>query len=309
MKPCQPLAFFKSMYRHVSLRLFGNTIGLKINLLYGIYATLLRMWVVGFTVRSSNRDRDDSEDHEHMVGEIRERGFAKLKPVLSAEHIRGVTRKVDALMAKSDRTVRTLEDGGLIRLKSPLVEIPELESFLLHPAVAAVLRRYFGGHFKVFSCDVYRTLPRDPTAAAEQFGSLKWHFDNCPSALFKVMVYLTDTTVDTGAISLVPKIKSLQLKRCGFWERDRADNFTAQIEQNAVYLEGVAGTILFFSTHYCIHKATLPTYGHRDVAVFLVQPSFTAQGTFSSKDRERFSSNFGYCVNPFLGTPLRYGDE
>lgn len=298
----------KSGYRRTSLRLFGNTIGIKVNLLYIAYMNALKsgLWF-SHAFRSGIRQNDDAVTVPAQ--EIKRRGFTKLAPILDSLVIQNVSRKIDALFACEDKIVTTLQDGGLIRLKASLVEVPELEQFLLHPGVAGVVERYFGSRFKVYSCDVYRTLPQDPVAAAGKFASLKWHLDNCPSVLFKIMIYLTDTTVDTGAISLVPKPKSLDLKRRGFWERNKADSFSDEINKNAVYLEGPAGTTLFFSTHFCIHKATLPTRQHRDVAVFLVQPAFRPQKTFSARARERYSFSFGYCVNPFSGAPLRYGDE
>lgn len=305
----KPAELFKAAYRWTSLRLFGNTIGIKVNILYGLYMAALRLSAPLVSGSRRSGARSGAEDLERKAQEIRTRGLAKIKPVLSPERVRTISRKVDELFAREDKTVRTLQEGGLIRLKGVLVEVPELEQFLLHPIVVEILENYFGSPFQVFSCDVYRTLPQNPVIAAEKFGSLKWHFDNCPSVLFKIMIYLTDTTVDTGAISLVPKAKSLELKRRGFWERSKADSFTDEISRNAVYLEGAAGTTLFFSTHYCIHKATLPTHQHRDVAVFLVQPAFQPQEAFSPRACETYSFNFGYCVNPFSGAPLRYGDE
>jgi hypothetical protein len=299
----------KAVYRSTLLRLFGNTIGIKVNILYVIYMTAhkLSARIVHDYRRGGGRFND--ELIERTAREIRDRGFAKITPVLGADVIRMISKKVEELFSCNDKTVTTLQEGGLIRLKASLIEVPEIEQFLMHNDVFGILERYFGSHFTVFSCDIYRTLPQDSTAAAEKFGSLKWHFDNCPSVLFKIMIYLTDTTVDTGALSLVPMKKSLELKRRGFWERNNADSFTDEISRNAIYLEGGAGTTLFFSTHHCIHKATLPLRKHRDVAVFLVQPSFQSQKAFLSRDRERYSFNYGYCVNPFSGAPLRYGDE
>jgi hypothetical protein len=302
----RPVNLLKAAYWRTSLRLFGNTIGIRVNILYALYMSALK---IGARIVRRAAARTGVIGLERTAQEIRVRGFTKIDPVLNPERIRRISQKVDELFAREDKTVRTLQEGGLIRLKASLMEVPELEEFLLHPAVAGVLENYFGNCFRVFSCDVYRTLPQDTAAAAEKIGSLKWHFDNCPSVLFKIMIYLTDTTVDTGAISLVPKAKSLELKLRGFWERSKADSFTDEICRNAVYLEGVAGTTLFFSTHYCVHKATLPTRQHRDVAVFLVQPAFQPQEAFSPRARETYSFNFGYCVNPFTGAPLRYGDE
>jgi hypothetical protein len=240
--------------------------------------------------------------------DLRKNGMAKIDPVLAAAAQRALTDKVAQLFRTEDKVAADLKDSGLIRLRRSLVEVPELESLLMHPHVRGVVEAYFGSHFKVFACDIYRTFPEDPQAAAVKFSSLKWHFDNCPESLLKIMIYLTDTRKDTGAISLVPKPVSARLKRAGFWDRRKAAGFENDINQNAVYLEGPAGTVLFFSTHHCIHCATLPLTGYRDVAVFLVQPSLAPQPSFSPELRERYSRNYGYCVNPFFNTPQAFAD-
>ena len=123
------------------------------------------------------------------------------------------------------------------------------------------------------------------------------------------MVYLTDSNMESGALTVVGKGKSVELKHRGFWDRNNADLYTNEIESNAVILEAPAGTALLFSTHHCIHKATLPRVHHRDVVVFLVQPAFAQQQAFTAEERREFSCRYGYCVNPFLGTPIRRGNE
>jgi hypothetical protein len=305
----RPAALLKITYRRTSIRLFGNVSGIKVNLLYALYMAGLKVATATKRVLSRGARLVRGDRIERTAQELRRRGFAKVDAVLDPDFVRGVSRKIDGLFAREEKCVATLQDSGLIRLRASLVEVPELERFLMHPVISNTVQRYFGSHFKVFACDVYRTLPHDPETAAEKFRSLKWHFDNIPSVLLKVMIYLTDTSVETGAISLVPKPTSLELKRRGFWERDKAQSFTDEINQKAVYLEGPPGTTLLFSTHYCIHKATLPTRKHRDVAVFLIQPAFQSQKPFTSEAREIFSSNYGYCVNPFSGAPQRYGEE
>lgn len=307
------LTLLKKSYRRASIFLFGNTIGIRVNLLYCVHGLCLVLWnrVLGRSpARKPGGQRDDEPADAHDVAAtVRERGFVKIESAIGAVETARIADRVDDLFRDDTKIIATLEDGGLIRLKQPLVEVPELEGFLTAPVVKSALEDYFGSNFKVFSCDVYRTEPRDPVAAAEQVDSLKWHFDNCPSTLLKVMIYLTDTRVKTGAISLLPKPASAVLRRRGFWVRDDADEFLAEIESQAVQLEGAPGTTLLFSTHHCIHKATLPLTEHRGVAVFLLQPCFRAQGRFSPADRRTYSTNFGYCVNPFRWKPLRVGTE
>ncbi len=292
-------------YRNFTIRVFGNTVELRINLLYTFYVwmvNLANLVGLGDKPRVSDAGRKDAAT-------IHANGFTKLLSVLPDADVKSISSKVDQLFAQPDKTVKTLEEGGLLRLKSCLLEVPELERYILDPRVKDVLQGYFGCAYKVYSCDVYRTVPQAHENPEEKFGSLKWHFDNCPEALLKIMVYLTDTNVDNGALTVVGKEKSVELKHRGFWDRDEAHLYANEIEGNALPLEAPAGTVLMFSVHHCIHKATLPRIRHRDVAVFLVQPALAQQQAFTTEERREFSYNYGYCVNPFLGTPLRYGNE
>jgi hypothetical protein len=292
-------------YRKLTIRVFGNTIDLRVNLLYAVYVWLVKL--AGF-FGLGQRPRV-SEAGRREAATIHANGFTKLLSVLPEADLTSISAKVDALFAQPDKTVKTLEDGGLVRLKSCLEEVPELERYVLAPKVKEVLQGYFGCAYKVYNCDVYRTVPQAHDNPEEKFGSLKWHFDNCPDALLKIMVYLTDTNVENGALTLIDKGTSVNLKHRGFWDRNEAHRYTQEIEEGALALEAPAGTALLFSVHHCIHKATLPRVRHRDVAVFLVQPALVQQQAFTDGERRKFSHSYGYCVNPFLDTPLRYGNE
>jgi hypothetical protein len=184
-----------------------------------------------------------------------------------------------------------------------------LEEFLSDQNVCGVFHQYFGSHFQIYSCDVYRTFPSPHPNAEEIFPSLLWHFDNCPASVIKVMVYLRDTTTETGALTVINKPTSHKLRKQGFWDRNNIEHYSSELEDNTIKLEGPAGTVLIFSTHHCIHKATLPTTGLRDVAVFLLQPSLSSTMPWNDAQRHSYSHNFGYCINPFTNRPLRVADE
>ena len=48
-----------------------------------------------------------------------------------------ISRKVDALFTREEKTITTLQEGGLIRLKASLIEVPELRAV---PAARRCLR-------------------------------------------------------------------------------------------------------------------------------------------------------------------------
>lgn len=279
---------------------FGNTISVKVNLLHYSYDIIAKFL---YRIKHFGVTR--------MVGgnELSKYGMHKMDPFLEPEFIEQITVKSNFLFARPDKTVTNLSESGLIRLKNSLSEFPELESFINNEKVKNFLKEYYKSDFKIFSSDIYRTVPSQAEDKEEHFNSLLWHFDNCPENLVKIMIYLNDVTVENGAISLVAKETSIKLRNKGYWNRWNNDAFLDEIENSKVYLEGKAGSVLFFSTHYCIHKATLPETGYRDVAVFLIQPSLISAKPLTDSERDQLSKNFGYCINPFTNKPLRVGEE
>lgn len=296
----------RNAYLRTSIGLFGNHVGLRINALYAVYLMLFgllrRVGALHGAFLADAKARDRAE-------EVSRRGCVAVEPFLSPEALAGLEKKAARLFADEAKTIRTLEDGGLLRLRDSLNELPELETFLTHPEVSGAIEAYFGGPFKTFSCDVYRTFPSTAPDPSELFPSLQWHFDNCPGAMLKLMIYLRDTTRDTGALAIVPKPLSAALKRRGCWDRKQMARFKPELDAAGVTLEGGRGTVLLFSTHHCLHKATLPRTGYRDVAVFLVQPALARPGPWDKEARRTYSLNYGYCINPFSNRPLRAGDE
>jgi hypothetical protein len=216
-----------------------------------------------------------------------------------------VARRTDELFERPELVVDH-RDQGLIRLKGSLSVFPELEMFITDE-IAGIVEAYFGSHFKIFGTDIYRTVP----SKAQEENSFLWHFDNGPTKLIKLMIYLDPTTKDTGGFRLKPKPLSLQLKRQGFWDRKDADRFRAILEDESTtrLFEGPPGTAVLFHALYCIHKATFPKHGHRDVATFLLHPSTIPWKAHLALNRAKMSRNFGYCINPFTDKPLRVGDE
>jgi len=291
---------YSKINHKASLMLFGNTISFKINILHYSYNFIAKCFFAFYNPKSII-DNDGCG--------LKIYGMESFKPFINSKSIFELTRKSDILFNNSEKIINSLSDSGLIRMKNSFLEMPELEDIINSKVIANYLKKYFKSNFKIYSCDIYRTVPSCSEDKEKYFSSLLWHFDNCPSNLIKVMIYLNDVNISNGAISLVDKKKSIELRRKGFWNRWDNNKFLNVVEDNKVFLEGEAGTTLIFSTHYCIHKATLPEVGYRDVAVFLVQPSVLDNNKSGINDKENISSNFGYCINPYTNSPLRVGYE
>jgi hypothetical protein len=281
---------------------FGNQISLKINLLHYTYDFLAK---VNFFITRPITFFKSKKTNLNKIG------FHTMSPFLSTQKILSIKEKVNNLFNDPKKIITTLKSSGLIRLKNSLKEVPELEDYLYSDEIKNYLTLYYGSNYRIYSSDLYRTIPSNKLNKEKDFSSLLWHFDNSPKNLMKVMIYINDVSIKNGAISFVPKPISRELKKKGYWDRYNPNiaPHIEKIEKNNVYLEGDSGTILFFSVHDCIHKATLPSEGHRDVAVFLIQPSIKENSRIKDFQKETLSKNYGYCINPFFSTPLRYGDE
>ncbi len=168
-----------------------------------------------------------------------------------------------------------------------------------------MIKGYFNSDYFVYSSDVYRIIPIKDTR--ESFESAKWHFDNTSTDMLKVFVYLNDVTEETGALNISGRRISDKIKNEGLFLRDDIERYQADIEKEKIVVEGKVGTIILFTPHSNVHKATLPSKLYRDAAVFLVYPSFYKNSSKSHSRRLSISRNFGYMINPFNKKPLRSG--
>lgn len=280
----------KNIYTFVSLRLFKNKIGVLPNLLHFGYSTILK--ISGQTASS-------------LAGEeLRQNGYVKLPPFLAKERVQQISEKLDSLFADEAKTMLGLKERGLIRLQKSMLDLPEAEEFLHSPIVRDALRNYYGSSFKIFKCDIFRIFP--VKNSEQEISSMRWHFDNMPRSLVKFMIYLTDTTKETGATAMLPKLISRKLQLEGFWDRHKSARFEMEILKNCEVIEGNAGTGIFFAPQFCIHRGTLPEKKWRDVIVFELYPTKEEFKELSEQQREEYSHDYdGYILNPFTGKSIR----
>ena len=125
------------------------------------------------------------------------------------------------------------------------------------------------------------------------------------------MVYLDDVVAETGALSVKDKPFSTGLRKEGFFDRRRINQFVDRLDDLSTtrVLEGPTGTRLLFENGGCIHKATSPKFGHRDVVTFVLIPSDTPWRPHFARSRNLLSTNAGICVDPFKDQPEHVGYE
>jgi hypothetical protein len=233
-------------------------------------------------------------------------GFEVLPPPtrMTPERLRAIKDTVD-------RHFDQQNDGFVInygtrRLVDGIELIPDLVDFI-DADVEAVIENYYGSHFKLFAVTCYRTMPTPDKPDS----SFLWHLDNCPKQEIKLMVYLDDVVAETGALSVKDKPFSASLRKEGFFDRRRINQFVGRLDDTSTtrVLEGPTGTRLLFENSGCIHKATSPKVGHRDVVTFVIIPSDMPWRPHFARHRNLMSTNGGICVDPFSDKPEHIGYE
>jgi hypothetical protein len=277
--------------RTARLALFQNNQSLTCNLLNEIYHwRARRIWRKAHGVVQS--------EYAQMARTFAETGYHIMPSGPDPVFLRDLARKVDELF-EQEPLVATMA-AGLFRFKQGLELLPELEALITRD-VDLTVQHYFRSYFKLYSVNVYRTVPTGCKADK----SFQWHLDNCPRPDIKLMVYLDDVSEETGAFRLKPKPMSRSLIRQGFWDRNSIDPFRSILDDHTTtrVLEGPLGTSILFQDGQCVHKATHPVRGHRDVVTFVMMPSDVPWLDHLPRQRHRMSLNEGFCVNPFTDEP------
>jgi hypothetical protein len=214
------------------------------------------------------------------------------------EAVNSISNQVIELFKNEENLDLTYEKSGLIHLKNSLLHFPELIDLLSSKDVRNIIYGFLGSDFQVFSSNIYRTTKSN--TKENTFSSLHYHFDSMPSSHLKVMIYLHDTDEKKGALKVVNRRKSIELRGKGFWER-KSNEFHKTIIDNTEVLEGKEGAFIYFYPHDTIHKATLPEIGNRDIVNFVLIPTFKSNRGLGEDRRQFLSNNLdGYCINPFV---------
>jgi hypothetical protein len=276
--------------------LFGNNHSFRVNMRYASYES---------AARRNWKGRAKTTPEQLTAAErFKAKGFEALPPPahMTSERLRALKELVDKHFDQQN-------DGYVInygsrRLVDSIELIPELIEFI-DADMEAIIENYYGSHFKVFAVTCYRTMPTPDTPDS----SFLWHLDNCPKQEIKLMVYLDDVVAETGAFSVKDKPFSVELRKEGFFDRRRINQFVGRLDDTSSthVLEGPTGTRLLFENSGCIHKATSPKFAHRDVVTFVIIPSDMPWRPHFARNRNLLSTNAGICVDPFSDKPQHVG--
>lgn len=149
-----------------------------------------------------------------------------------------------------------------------------------------VLRGYFGCFYRIFSLSVTRAFP----AKAE--GSFRWHRDVEPPQQTHLMIYLTDSSDESGSTSFLDLEQTRSAAQAGYHfpsDGQRTGNLgeiadLAGVELRAEQPSLNAGDGGLFAASRILHKGNLPTAGNRDVMTLLFLPSSVPWDEYLKRD-------------------------
>lgn len=158
-----------------------------------------------------------------------------------------------------------------LQLKSwqDLDALEEICAILIPP----LQRKVFGSYVIVDKVYAYRNI----VSRLEDQVSWRWHSDNHPTQVKKIIIYLTDVGENTGPLEYVrskdtgeaPVIEPKPLLGVNITQRQLAGYLATGHE--LVKLTGKRGTTVFFDENI-VHKANVAGQGHRDALFLQVRP-------------------------------------
>lgn len=187
--------------------------------------------------------------------------------------------------------VAAIRDGQVISLQlRDVLGVPGLGSFV-DLVVPFIERTFFGSFVVVDKVYAYRNLV---SRQREQVSWL-WHYDNHPTQVIKIMVYLTDVDAETAPFEYVRRRDTgepLMFTPLPLRGNSRVAPATVEGYLQRGYerhlATGPRGTMLVFDDNV-LHKANLARRAHRDVLVLQLRPA-----TFEPQPRldPRWSGSF-----------------
>jgi hypothetical protein len=189
--------------------------------------------------------------------------------------------------------VPAVQSGDVISLQLRAPEaLPGLEE-LARAILPQIERHVYGAHVIVDKVYAYRNL----IGRQREQVSWLWHYDNHPTQVLKLMVYLTP--VDAGRAPMEYVRNSRSGKALVFepypllgTSRIPADRMNEYFTQGyaVVQVLGPAGTAILFDDNV-LHRATLARTAHRDALVFQIRPATFRPGSYIDA---KWTGSFGH---------------
>lgn len=218
--------------------------------------------------------------------DLASQGFELVPEMLSTEYAAQVSEEITTVLS-----ARGPDGGAFAPVNSDTdcvnIMIPDepsirkvlLESLqrIMTPQTEALLEAYYGCYFRVDQARAFRTH-----MATENTVSFLWHRDLAPLAQVHIMVYLTDSGLESGSTQFLNFAQTKAAARLGYHyteadERKRSlDELCSDAGEDLTghYPEPRTGDALIFAASRILHRGSVPKRGFRDAFLLVLQPSF-----------------------------------
>jgi hypothetical protein len=252
--------------RVTSARRYGNSLPILLNQRYRSYVAACQ--------KAYSGPYDAAAEQQAEV--MRKNGFVVIEDAIDAGLACAMSERISGLIANEPSHGHKGRTAHLqYRVSDPLAVLGEEVLDLFRGKADGVLRSYFRSWYRLHSPACYRSVPsHDPD------GAWLWHTDNYPSAVKKIMLYLTDCDPERGSTSFITPSDTAALRRVGYYgvyARERLEDVSvlakaAGIKAGFQWPSIKAGSAIFFDNN-SLHRANIPKSGYRDVITFTVLPS------------------------------------
>jgi hypothetical protein len=262
----------KIIYQKLSLKLFGNTLGIYINILYLTYHYLSKKKI---RKGESILVEQDNKSLENRCEKLLKKGVIFLEKQIDIQKIK---EKFDFFFSDENKDKYSNYDApGYRFLKREKVKDFESEiKHILDSKIDFFLKKYFKSNYKIFWVNI---LQMTPVKNHDDDESLLWHYDDNPIGILKIFIYCSNQDKDTGAFTFIELEKSEKIKCDGFFTyttEDRIKNqnmFFKNIDNTDINIAaGAEGSILVFQNNI-VHKGNLPLRDKRNLIALEVMPS------------------------------------
>ena len=289
----------KITYHKLSLKIFGNTLGIYINTLYLMYHYLSKK-----NIRTGDpiQVKQDNKSLENSCEKLLKKGVTFLEKQIDIQKIK---EKFDFFFSDENKYKYSNYDApGYRFLKREKVKDFESEiKHILDSKIDFFLKKYFKSNYKIFWVNI---LQMTPVKNHDDDESLLWHYDDNPIGILKIFIYCSNQDKDTGAFTFIELEKSEKIKCDGFFTyttEDRIKNqniFFKNIDNTDINIAaGDEGSILVFQNNI-VHKGNLPLRDKRNLIVLEVMPSTSEMTDEDLRKVLEKPFTIDFPRNPFL---------
>ncbi|MCJ8345192.1 hypothetical protein MJH12_06610 [bacterium] len=181
--------------------------------------------------------------------------------------------------------------------------------------VESFINKVIGSHFQLRFLEIQILEVEGDGYNENNHPSGLWHYDELPSQMGKVFIYLNEVKEENAAMRCFSKESTSELRDLGFVSYSSTDRLRSQElitpaleKEKMITMEGGPGTVVIFDSAAVIHKANKPRKGQRVNIKMSFYPSlqrinkeniYQAFNTLRNDPKSKFYGLSDYPSDPY----------